>query len=560
MDKQSELETRWTSLETERASWITQWREISEYLLPKNGRFFLQDRNRGNKGVWNKIIDSTATGALRTLAAGLMSGASSPARPWFRLQTHNEALNAYQPVKIWLDQVAQLMLAAFAKSNTYQGLQQIYEELGGFGTGAAIIMPDFNNVLHCYPLTAGEYCIATDAKGDVCTLFRRFQMTVSQLVKEFGLENCSSAVQAVYRTGTGLDQWRTVQWSIEPRADRDPSKKDAKNMAWGSWYFEVGTKEGKFLSESGFKQFPGIAPRWTVSGGDIYGTSPGMEALGDVKQLQHQQMRKGQAIDYQTKPPLQVPVGMKGQEVGILPGEITYFDPNTQGTGVKTMWDVKLEMQYLMQDIEAVQNRIEKKFFVDLFLMLSSSTDPRMTATEVSARQEEKMLVLGPVLSRLSKELFQPLITLTFTYMLEAGALPPPPQELQGQQLTVELVSILAQAQQAVGVNSIDRFLASLLQLAQIKPEALDMFDSDAYVTIIADRLGVDPRLVLANDKVQALRAARAKAQAAQQQAAMMEQNSKTAKNLGQTPTSGPANAGMDMMQQFQGYGTGVPQ
>ena len=123
--------TRWGALETERASWMTHWQEISTYLMPYQGRYFVRDRNRGGRRM-NSIYDSTATRANRILASGLMSGATSPARPWFRLATSDDDLNTYQPVRIWLDDVAKLLLRIFAKSNTYRALHQMYEELGAF--------------------------------------------------------------------------------------------------------------------------------------------------------------------------------------------------------------------------------------------------------------------------------------------------------------------------------------------------------------------------------------------------------------------------------------------
>ena len=551
----TDLLRRWTSLKTERSSWIEQWREISRYMLPRNGRFIAQDRDKGEKR-YNNILDNTGTRALRTLGAGLMAGATSPARPWFRLQTPDPSMNAYQPVKVWLDQSAQLMHKAFQTSNTYRSLHQMYEEMGAFGTSASVVVPDFQNVIHHYTLTAGEYAIATDWQGSVCTLYRHFEKQVSEIVKEFGKENCSSSVVSMFENGT-LDAWIGIIHAIEPRADRDPSKRDAKNMPWASYYFELGGSGDKLLRESGYKSFPAVAPRWAVAGGDIYGNSPGMEALGDVKQLQHEQLRKAQAIDYQTNPPLAVPTSLKNRDVDRLPGGITFVDQMGQNQPVKNLFEVNLELQYLLQDIQDCRSRIDQTFYKDLFLMISSMVDPKMTATEVAARQEEKMLMLGPVLERLSNELLQPLIETTFESMVAGNALPPPPQEMQGVPLSIELVSVLAQAQRAIGTNSMDRFVGSLGTVAQMKPDVLDKFDSDAWADVYSDSLGVDPTLIVAGDQVALIRQARAKAQAAQQQAAIQEQQSKTAKNLGQTPTSGPPNAATDMMNQFSGYGTG---
>ena len=545
------LFTRWGQLKSERASWWAHWQEITSYLLPRNGRYFRQDRDKGWRRH-NAIYDNTGTRALRTLGAGLMSGATSPARQWFRLATPDPELNSYQPVKLWLDDVTKRMQRVFQKSNTYRSLHLMYEELGAFGTAASIVLPDFDQVIHHYPLTCGEYCISTDAQGRVCTLYREFEMTVSQIVKEFGLEKCSVTVRNMYSTGN-LDQWVPVIHAIEPRMDRDIEKRDSKNMPWGSWYFEVGGEDGVFLRESGFMQFPCLVPRWSVVGGDIYGNSPGMEALGDIKQLQHEQLRKAQAIDYQTKPPLQVPASMKNRDVETLPGGISFVDG--VNAGIKTAFEVNLNLNYLLADIQDVRERVRGAFYADLFLMLATQPNTRMTATEVAERHEEKLLMLGPVLERLHNELLDPLIDITFTRMLQSGVIPPAPEELQGMDLNVEFVSMLAQAQRAIGTNAVDRFVGNLGQIATMKPDILDKFDSDQWADIYADMLGVDPSLIVADKEVAMLRQARNQAMAAKEQAAAMEQQSKTVRNMAAAPT-GQQNALTDVMNMFSGYGS----
>lgn len=555
MTEKSKYLTRWSQLKSERASWLAHWRELSENLLPRSGRFFVQDRNRGNRRH-NSIYDSTGPRALRTLSAGLMSGMTSPARPWFKLETADAEMMKLQPVKVWLNEVTELLHTIFQRSNTYRALHQIYEELGVYGTAACLIVPDFENVIHCYPLTCGEYAIATNWKGEVVTLYREFQKTVSEVVKEFGYNNCSPATQGLYDRGT-LDAWVTIVHAIEPRTDRDNTMVDAKNMAWSSVYFEQGQTDKEYLRESGFKRFPGVAPRWAVSGGDIYGNSPGMEVLGDVKQLQHQQLRKAQAIDYQTNPPLQVPSSMKNRDVEILPGGISYVDAASPQGGIRTMFDVNLNLSYLTQDIQDVRRRIESGFYADLFLMLSNDSNPNMTATEVAERHEEKMLMLGPVLERLQNELLDPLIEIAFDAAIAAGIVPPPPQEIQGRDINVALVSILAQAQRAIATNSIDRFIGTVGSVAQYKPEVLDNVDGDKLINVYADSLGVDPNLILGEDAVAALRQQRAQQQQAAQQSALLNQGADTAQKLASAKTNEP-NALSDIMSNLTGYTAGA--
>lgn len=547
------LFTRWGHLKSERASWWAHWQELSTYLLPRSGRFFVQDRDKGWRRH-NNIYDNTGTRALRVLGAGMMAGATSPARPWFRLGTSDPELNKYQPVRVWLDKIAQLMQKIFQKSNTYRTLHSGYEELGAFGTAACIMVPNFQNVIHHYPLTAGEYAIATDYDGNVCTLYREFERPVSEVVKEFGYKSCSISTRNLYDRGS-LDQWVRIIHAIEPRADRDIRKRDNKNMPWGSYYFEVGQDKGDFLRESGFPYFPALVPRWATAGGDIYGNSPGMESLGDIKQLQHEQLRKAQGIDYKARPPLQVPTGLKNREVDTLPGGVTYFDPANPQAGIKSLFEVNLDLSHLLQDIQDCRERIRSAFYADLFLMLANATDTRMTATEVAERHEEKLLMLGPVLERLHNELLQPLIENTFTIMMQAGIVPPPPQEMNGVEIDVEFVSMLAQAQRAVGANSIDRFVGNIGAVAQFKPEVLDKVDADYWAEAYADMLGVDPKLIVPNDKVALIRQQRAQQAQQAQQAELAEQQSKTARNLAASPINGGASNALEgVLSQFSGY------
>lgn len=541
---------RWGALDTEFSPWRRRFMDISEAVLPVSGRF-MNDKPNEAKKDFNNIYDSTGTQALGTLAAGLMAGMTSPARPWFRLSTPDPELMKFAPVKLWLNDVTRLMQSVFSRSNTYRALHQVYEEEGAYGTAASLMMDDFDTVIHHNVLTAGEYRLATDYKGNVNTLYREFQLTVAQLVAEYGKENCSVTVQNMHTSGN-LDAYIPVVHLIEPREDRDPSKRDALNMQWRSLYFEKGCDHDKYLRESGMRDFRVLAPRWATWGGDTYGISPTMVALGDIRQLQHQQLRKAQGIDYQVKPPLIFPTSAKGNMVNYLPGGASYID-TTNAQAVRSAFEVNLNLQYLLEDIRDVRERINAVFYVDLFKMLAMNDRGQMTATEVAERHEEKLLMLGPVLERQHNELLDPKIELTFTRMVRAGMLPPPPPELEGVDLQVEFVSMLAQAQRAIGTNGIDRFVMSLGQVAAIKPEVLDKFDSDEWADVYADMLGVDPNLIVADKDVAIIRQQRAQQQQAVAAAQTAEMMAGAANKLAGADTSGQ-NALTDVTSMFSGY------
>ena len=552
--KDQQLIRRWGALKTERTSWMSHWQDISRYIMPRTGRFLADDTNKGQPKT-NLVYDNTATRAARTLAAGMLGGMSSPARPWFRLTTGDEELDEYQSVKIWLSDVTKRMQRLFSGSNTYRALHTIYLDLGLYGVSAATVLDDFEDGICLYNHAVGEYALSCDYKGRINGIYREFKKTTEQLVAEFGIEKCSTHAQNLFREGN-LDAWHTVLHAVEPRTARDPRRMDAGNMAWMSAYVEMGTdaRAGTMLRESGFRRFRTLAPRWMVEAQDIYGASCGMDVLGDVKQLQHEQLRKSQGIDYQTKPPVQVPNSLKSAGVDMLPGGVTYVDSVGAGNAIQTLFNVNLNLEYLLQDIQDVRMRINAGFYADLFLMLSQA-DGRMTATEVAERHEEKLLMLGPVLERLHNELLDPLIEIAFERLIEMGELPEAPPEMEGRALSVEFVSLLAQAQRAVGTNSIDRFVIGIMGVANARPEVLDKFDADQWADVYADSLGIDPSLVRGDDEVAKIRQARA---AQEQQAVAQEQAAvaaDTAAKLGGIKTSEP-NALNDILGNLSGYGS----
>ena len=546
---------RKTALWTERNSWDSHWRDIAKYQLPRSSRFQTSDVNDGQK-KHNNIYDSTGVRALKVLAAGMMSGMTSPARPWFRLALRDRELMEYAPVKEWLYETGTLMRAIFSASNTYQALHQCYTELGAFGTWANFVQPDFDNVIHHYPMTVGEYAIATNDKGMVDTLVREFRMSVGQMVKQFGRENCSIAVRNLYDRNN-LDAWVDIVHMVEPRSDYDRTKRDRLNMPWSSCYFEPGQANwDKYLSEGGFKRFPALCPRWEVTGNDVYGHSPGMECLGDVKALQHEQLRKAQAIDHQVNPPLQVPTAYKDQARSRMPGGVMYVDATSPAGGVRSAYEVNVRLDYLLNDIQDTRERIRSSYYADLFMMLASQpANGRMTATEVAERHEEKLLMLGPVLERLHNELLSPFIDITFDRMTDAKILPPPPPELQGADLEIEFISTLAQAQRAVAAAGTDRLLGTVGTLVQIWPEVRHKINPMQVVDSYAEMFGVDPKVVVSDDEAKAAQQAEQQAAQAAQQGAAMAQAVESAKSASEVNPEGLR----DVMGMFQGYNSPTP-
>ncbi|MEV8798765.1 portal protein [Klebsiella pneumoniae] len=535
-----QLQKQQAQLTNDRSSFDPHWRELSDFINPRGSRFLVTDVNRDDRRN-TKIVDPTATLAARTLSSGMMSGITSPARPWFKLATPDPDMMDYGPVKLWLEVVQRRMNEVFNKSNIYQSLPLLYASLGNYSTGAMAVLEDDSDVIRTMMFPIGSYYMAKSARGSVDTCFRKFSMTVRQLVMEFGLNNVSDSVKGMWDSGN-YESWIEVIHAVYPNIDRDTAKLNSKNKPVKSVYYEVGGDSDKLLRESGFDEFPIMAPRWEVNGEDVYGSScPGMIALGQVKALQLEQKRKSQLIDKATNPPMVGPSSLRNQRVSLLPGDITYIDQVTGQDGLKPAYLVNPNTADLLADIQDTRQIINSAYFVDLFMMLQNINTRSMPVEAVIEMKEEKLLMLGPVLERLNDECLNPLIDRTFSIMARKNLLPPPPDVLQGMPLRIEYISVMAQAQKSIGLSSLSSTVGFIGQLAQAKPEALDKLNVDQAIDAFAEMSGVSPTVIVPQEQVEQVREQRAQQQQQQQMVAMGMAAAQGAKTLSEAQTEDPS-------------------
>lgn len=535
-----QLQKQQAQLTNDRSSFDPHWRGLSDFINPRGSRFLVTDVNRDDRRN-TKIVDPTATLAARTLSSGMMSGITSPARPWFKLATPDPDMMDYGPVKLWLEVVQRRMNEVFNKSNIYQSLPLLYASLGNYSTGAMAVLEDDSDVIRTMMFPIGSYYMANSARGSVDTCFRKFSMTVRQLVMEFGLNNVSDSVKSMWDSGN-YESWIEVIHAVYPNIDRDTAKLNSKNKPVKSVYYEVGGDSDKLLRESGFDEFPIMAPRWEVNGEDVYGSScPGMIALGQVKALQLEQKRKSQLIDKATNPPMVGPSSLRNQRVSLLPGDITYIDQVTGQDGFKPAYLVNPNTADLLADIQDTRQIINSAYFVDLFMMLQNINTRSMPVEAVIEMKEEKLLMLGPVLERLNDECLNPLIDRTFSIMARKNLLPPPPDVLQGMPLRIEYISVMAQAQKSIGLSSLSSTVGFIGQLAQAKPEALDKLNVDQAIDAFAEMSGVSPTVIFPQEQVEQVREQRAQQQQQQQMVAMGMAAAQGAKTLSEAQTADPS-------------------
>lgn len=549
------------------------WRQIAAVTRPDSVRWLTSSNNRGERQD-QEIMDCTATTAAQTLSAGMMAGITSPARPWFQLSIGDASLSEVYAVKEWLDEVTERMRKVLLRSNFYKSAPAVYEDLGDYATAPMWIEEDEDTTIWTQSLPLGSYWISADRKGRVNTYYREFPMTVRNIVDDFCRKDIDggvvdwSRVSNLVRTEYQQNHMETtvdICHMVYPNPEYKPKSALSKHKKYSSCYYEMGRSsasggtdgydaedQDKFLRESGYDYFPLLCPRWKVYGEDVYGTScPGMTALGDNNQLQHGEIRRMQAVDQVIFPPTVGPTGMKRVKIGAL-GETTYTDEgaNEKG-GWRAIYQIDPRFAELDQMQEQLRSRIKRVYLEDLFLMMTDSDRRQITAEEIRVRQQEKLLRVGPVLEQLNQDFLDPLIEIMFAIMVKQGQIPPAPDELMGASLTVQYVSIMAQAQKAIGLSSYHELSGFAVNLAAVYPQIFDTLNVDKMVEKVATALGVPAECLNPPEMVAATRQQRAQAQQAAAMAEQAKAGAGAVKDLADAQTSEPS-ALSELLQRAQ--------
>ena len=540
----------------ERSPYVPDWQSVAEWADPYAGKHLFQSFNSARKlPSRKKIINSSISKALRTMDAGFMGGHTSKSRPWFKLAVASSALAANpaladnEDVKRWIDEETQGCRDTLAKSNFYTSLPKLYHSRHLFGIGAMAIEPDDEDVVRFYSRAIGTYAVGIDHRGRCNAFWYQFRWTVESIVDNFGEENLPPTVKTAYQNNK-LDEKFTIESLIERNPDFKEGSTVADERKFRQVYWIEGSGEGDHgcLDTNGFDRMPVLTPRWLVDGNDVYGPSPTLDCLSDIKQLQHQEGENLYLTDMISRPPQGIPEALRNRGASLTPGSRTYLPSEMVGVKSEPLYVVDPRAKNeIRQDIAEVQKRIDEHFFADLFRMLDFLDDRQRTAYEISERKEEKVAMLGPALETLTDELLDPTIEIVFAERAARGLQRPLPDELQGVELKVEYTSILAQAQRAVGIGTVERVLmiAGSATQATGNLEIMDKFDFDATMEIVHDMAGAPARMLADDDVVAAKREARAKTQQMQQMAAIapaMKQGAEAIKTAGEAvPQDGSA-------------------
>ena len=485
-----------------------------------------------NTNTESRLFDSTAIRANMTLANGQLAWMSPQESAWFSF-TASSHMDDDDEVDMWLSKATTTVRDALARSKFYNVIHEFYLDRGGFGTACMFVEEDGSGTgkLNFKLWSVGTFTIDENHSGDIDTVFREFELTARQATQKFG-EKVSKEIKDAMKKPETCDRKFKFVHAIYPRedADRDMGKMGGQNMPIASVYFE---DTAKYLNKvGGYEEMPAFVSRyleWGTGLGHLYGWCPAFAALPDARQANFLQEMMDALAEKKAFPPILAPAELEG-EIEIEAGGITYHSKDMIG-GKDRMpqeWNLAGDYNIGKDRIDVRQQAINDAFHVDLFQMFAE-LDKQMTAREVAARSQEKLIQFSPTFARLTTEVFEPLLNSAFSIMLRAGLLGTPPQSLiqdQGDGTgivevpVIEYNSRIAMALRALpAIATLDTF-ENVANVAQLVPDVLDLFDWDGAIKSVAISSGFPPEFIRSKSQVENIREQRAEqlAQAQQQE------------------------------------------
>ena len=512
------------------------WQECFDFSFPErgkglNGSEYITPQDAQTKK--NRILDDTAADSARVLGSNLVGGTTPANSIWFGLNANGAGADeedaAQDAESRWLDDSARIIFENIHASNFDAAAYECSIDMVAAGWFVLYVDEAKEGVYRFEQWPHGQRYIGSSRLGGlVDSVYREVEMSVEQVVSEYGLDKVSNQVAESYRLEK-YDERVLIVHAIYPRKMHAVGARMSRNLPFASMHVEVATQHT--LKESGYHEFPCVVPRWMLISGSCYPTGPMAQALGSIRTIND--------IKAMELPTLDMAVAgmwiaeddgvLNPRSVKVSPRKIIVANsvdsikPLTPGA----RFDIAFNAE------ERLQAAIRKVMLAD---QLQPQDGPAMTATEVHARVNLIRQLLGPIYGRLQAEYLQPLIERCFGIAYRAGVLGQAPESLQGRAFTIKYISPLARAQKLEEVSAVDQYVQGALMVAQADPNVMDTVDLDAAQRIRGKALGVPSSVMPSADEIAAKRQARAEqAQQAQQQAQQQELLNKTAPIMAQS-------------------------
>ena len=515
---------RYNDMKGSRGVQETHWQDVLDYFIPDR-QDILTSKAPGQKRR-NHIFDSSGEHSMELLNAALFSMLTPRQLNWVDFTSGDEEIDSLDEVRDFHQKLSRKFLDVLNGSNFYCSIQEMFQDLTSVGTGIMAIEDDEEQTIRCTTHIIAETVIDEDNKGRVNEIYRRFEWSAKNIVAEFGMENTPKKVKDSFEKGDNKKFYiiHGVYPSVLGQGPEIPGKKK-----YVDHYVLEETKED--IKIEGRRKFPFVTPRWKKMSGEIYGRSPAMSALPEVKVVNQMEKTVLKGAQKTIDPPLEI------EDDGVLtrpnttPGGLNFKRPGSAPIR-PILNDARIDFGFQVGD--RTRQRIRENFFTD---QLQLQQGPQMTATEVERRVERQLQLLGPMLTRLEDEFLRPFVDIVVDIMILRGIISEEdvPEALKGAQVKPMFSSTIARAQKASELSTIERTIQVAAPFIQADPSVLDNVNGDAAIRIAAKIQGLDQRMLRTEDEVMQIREDRAKAQQAAAEAEARNQNVDNASKAGQT-------------------------
>lgn len=470
------LVRRYDQAKDRRSPWESTWQECYDYALPQRGDF--TKMSQPGRIQTDRLYDGTAMDAIEQLSASLLGHLTPPWSQWFGFKPGPELSAAEaQNLAPVLEDATKVIQSHFDRSNFTVEMHQCFLDLVVGGTAALQFEesePGSFSAFRFSSVPLSDIVLEEGENGMLDGSFRQLKLTLAQVKDRYPSAELPSDV---IREGERDPQARfAVLESVLP---------EGGVYAYTALLMEQ--SQPVELSTGNFNVSPCIAFRWMKSPGEIYGRSPVMKALPDIKTANKvvELILKNASIAVTGIWQADDDGVLNPANIELVPGAII---PKAVGSdGLKPL-DMPGKFDVSQIILEDLRSRIRHALLIDKLGQLDGR---KMTATEVIERASEMALLLGATYGRLQSELLTPMIRRAYAILRRRGEIPD--IALDGRFVELDYRAPLAKAQAQRNVQNVMTWIESVASLGGGAAMAIDTARAARY---LGEALGVPSDLI----------------------------------------------------------------
>lgn len=467
-EKLTQLIERFKKASQRKQKWESYWKECYEYAFPQRENVTSEVSDSVMKGSVD-IYDGTAPDAVDQLASSMLAELTPPWAKWFGFKPGRD-LNEQERQQIAeaLEITSDIVLQNFEHSNFAVEIHQCYLDLVTAGT-ACLLFEETQigetTAFQFYSVPLREIAIEENANGRIDTTFRCSNITIEGILSRFPEAEIPLDFEKDKEAKLKLIE------AVQPRYSRGGYEYIA------FVYDEFGSSDRNFIVKEGiFETSPFINFRWLKAPGEVYGRSPVMKALPDIKTANKvvELILKNASISVTGIWQAEDDGILNPENIKLVPGAIIPKAMGSKGlTPLESPGNFDIS-QLVLNDLRA---KINHSLLADRLGQVNAG---KMTATEVLERTAEMARILGATFGRLQSELLTPLIKRAFSILRRRGDIHN--FDLDGKFVDLQYKSPLAMLQTRKDVSNISEWVALTASGGEEALKAINFFETAKWL------------------------------------------------------------------------------